>query len=241
MQTVTISACVTFRSVCVSICNSVAAGTLVALLAAGSSASADSGAPRHSLEFDVLLGNKPIGLHRFDITAGPGQSRLINSEASFDVRILGITAYRYRHRALERWEDGCLRELEATTDDNGDRLRIAAVPAAGALQLTGSGGVATLPGCTRTYAYWDRSALEQARLLNPQTGQLDPVSFTRVGTERIVVQGREVAAERHRLATGKFTMDLWYSTDGQWLQLDSTTQNGRRLRYRLRTNAKVGT
>ena len=70
------------------------------------------------LLFDVYLDGKKIGFHRFEIEdAGEGPSVL--SEASFDVKFLFVTAFRYRHNTTERWAEGCLDQIEARTDSNG--------------------------------------------------------------------------------------------------------------------------
>ena len=48
----------------------------------------------------------------------------MTSDASFVVRFLGIVAYRYSHKAVERWRGDCLVELQATTDDDGQSSRV---------------------------------------------------------------------------------------------------------------------
>ena len=68
--------------------------------------------------FDVSLDGRPIGEHRFTLRER-GDLRELTSEARFRVRILFIDAYRYEHRARERWQGDCLERLDARTDDNG--------------------------------------------------------------------------------------------------------------------------
>ena len=62
---------------------------------------------KDELTFAVSLDDKPIGRHRFRI-ADDGATRVVESEASFDVRILRVPVYRYRHRNTETWQNGCL-------------------------------------------------------------------------------------------------------------------------------------
>ena len=69
----------------------------VLLLAAGAAAAQDV-----ELRFDVTLDDRPIGTHVFRI-AGPPSARTVDSEAAFRVQLLGLTLYRYRHRATEQW------------------------------------------------------------------------------------------------------------------------------------------
>ena len=197
-----------------------------------------SATPQHlrfpQRDFAVFLDDRRIGTHRFEFIASPpGDSTTVRSAAAFTVKILGIPAYRYRHQASESWREGCLDALAASTDDNGRQQRIEARRDGGVLRVTGGAGPQALPGCVMSYAYWDRRLLSQDRLLNPQTGAYDAVGIESLGRDPLDLPGRRVAAERFRLTSDGLRIDLWYSPEGEWLQLDSTTRDGRRLRYRL--------
>lgn len=189
---------------------------LVALLVAVSAdAAVDS-----RFDFDVLLDDRRIGAHSFHVARDADGTHKVTSTAAFDVKFLGFVAYRYRHQATERWARGCLTQISSTTDDNGSRHQVT--------------GPATT-GCVVTYAYWDpQRLLQQHELLNPQTGAIDRVQFDAMGEESIMVRGAALRADRYRLRNGKLAIDLWYSKAGEWLQLDSTTDTKRMLRYRLR-------
>jgi Family of unknown function (DUF6134) len=198
------------------------APVLIGLLLAAQAAVASNS----SHEFEVLLDSRPIGTHRFDVSRASDGTHQVTSVAAFDVKFLGFNAYRYRHQATERWSRGCLAQIDASTDDNGKRLRVAR-------ELR--------DGCMSSYAYWDpEHLLKQRELLNPQTGEIDAVKVETVGEETLMVRGAPVRADRYRLRSEKFVIDLWYSKTGEWLQLDSSTDSKRQLRYRLRdSNARV--
>jgi hypothetical protein len=212
---------------------------LCALMAAVACASqAASATPQHAgfpqRDFTVFLDDRRIGTHRFEFIASPpGDSTTVKSAAAFTVKILGIPAYRYRHQARESWRDGCLDALAASTDDNGHHQRVEARREGSVLQVTGGTDAQALPGCVMSYAYWDRRLLSQDRLLNPQTGAYDVVRIEPLGRDPLDLQGRHVVAKRYRLSSDGLRIDLWYSPEGEWLQLDSTTRDGRRLSYRL--------
>jgi hypothetical protein len=182
--------------------------------------------------FDVSLDRKPIGTHRFSVRREGGGER-IHSIARFDVRILGIPAYRYRHEATERWDGGCLAAMNATTNDNGRSLQVSGLRQDERFQLE-QPAATSLPACLSAYAYWDRDRLlRQRALLNPQTGKLDALRVEAVGRETLEVKGESVQAERFRLHAAQNVIDLWYSLRGEWLRLESTA-GSRRLVYRLR-------
>jgi hypothetical protein len=161
----------------------------------------------------------------------------IFSAASFDVRMLGIAVYRYRHQAAEQWRADCLSAIDATTTDNGRTLRVSGALRAGSFQLD-KPAVAILPACVSAYAYWDRDLmLRQSKLLNPQTGKLDAARMESLGRETLALHGQAVPADRYRLLAAQNTIDLWYSPRGEWLQLESMT-GSRRLIYRLRDSKR---
>ncbi|HYF16224.1 MAG TPA: DUF6134 family protein [Ramlibacter sp.] len=74
-------------------------------------------------DFEVRLDGRPIGTHRF-VLSGPAAARQVESTARFDVTLLGIPLYRYRHEARERWRGDCLVELQSRTDDDGKPVQV---------------------------------------------------------------------------------------------------------------------
>lgn len=187
--------------------------------------------------FEVQLDGKPVGEHRFTLSplaGSSGNERRLVSVASFDVKLLGITVYRYRHEARERWQGDCLAELDARTDANGKVSTVKAQLEGQSLNVSSPAGTAPLPACSMTFAYWNPAMRRQTQLLNPQTGRGVAVQIVPVGTGMVEVRGTPVAAEHWRLTGDESPIELWYAPgSGDWLALDATV-NGRRLSYRLR-------
>lgn len=205
---------------------------LVAASAAASSPASPPPAAGGEWNFRVLLDGKEVGWHRY-VVRGDGATTEVESRAQFDVRFLLLDAYRYRHAARERWHGSCLDELESRTETNGRVEEVAATAYGETLVVAGPSGDARLPGCVKSFAYWDPRILGATRLLNSQTGKLLPVSVAERGTEPVNVAGRSVTATRHRLSAPDLQIDLWYA-DGRWVALEAPTPGGRVLRYELR-------
>lgn len=178
-------------------------------------------APTGEWNFRALLDGKPIGQHRFSVS-GEGDERKVVSEASFAVKFLGITAYRYRHKATEEWRDNCLTAMNATTDDDGKSEQVRA-----------DRNDALLKGCVMSFAYWNPAIQNQTRLLNAQTGKLETVQVKRIGSGPIEVRGKPVEATEFRITGAGNPIAVWYSAQGEWVGLDSTVAGGRKLSYRL--------
>ena len=194
-------------------------------------------APQHSLErgvaFEVLLDGRRVGTHRFDFQALADDRLQVTSRASFDVRILGITLFRYRHEANEHWQQGCLSRVDARTEENGKVLQVRGESEAGVFRLDLPRSLREARECVRAYAYWDPARLLQdQQLLNPQTGEFETVGIQRLPEEQITVLGSSVIAQRYRLRRSLGDIHLWYSRAGEWLQLERKVRDARSLHYR---------
>ena len=183
-----------------------------------------------SYDFKVFLGDKEIGFHKFMVTPHKDKT-YVNSEANFDVKFLFISAYTYLHQNSEVWKGDCLQAINATTDDNGDALYVRGKYREQTLNLQTHKGQKQLEGCIKTFAYWDPSLLNSNKLLNVQTGKLEEVNIEALGESQINRNGTLIRANHYRINNPKFNIDLWYSDNKEWLALESTTENGARLRY----------
>lgn len=182
-------------------------------------------------QFRVTLDGREIGSHRYTLEPA-GEGVLLRSEARFDVKILFVTAYRYDHQAVERWQDGCLQSLDSRTDSNGTRTAVTAADGGNGLAVARPAGKDLHPGCVLSFAYWDPRILEADQLLNSQTGELVPVRVTPLGQESVPVRGMARSASRYRISGRELQIDVWYA-DGRWIGLEALTDGGRRLRYEL--------
>ena len=220
-----------------------AAGVLVGLACVHIGAAEVVSPPTGEWNFRALLDGKPIGQHRFSVTAYAGtkvgaagtlgDERRVISEASFAVKFLGITAYRYRHKATEQWRGECLTALTATTDDDGKASSVRTEADGETLSVKTAAATQSLSGCVMTFAYWNPAIQTQTRLLNAQTGKAEVVQVNRVGSGSVEVRGQPVAATRFRITGPAEPIDVWYSAQGEWIGLDALVAGGRKLSYRL--------
>ena len=184
-----------------------------------------------NLTFDVFLGNDPIGFHRVSIEDLP-DGRRVRVEAAMKVRFLFFTAFRYHHVADERWRDDCILALETRTNNDGDRLQVAAEPLTDALEIDTGKERTRLEGCVRTFAYWAPDLLDSEFLLNTQNGNYEPVRLTELAPGPFEFNGRLYGARHYRLDVGdKASIDLWYGEDDSWQALRTTVADGRVLNY----------
>jgi hypothetical protein len=207
--------------------------TLLGFLTCLGSASQQAwSASSQTYDFKVFLGKDEIGRQRFDVST-EGEQTEVRVDAQFTVKFLYITVYTYRHTNVETWERTCLREIRAKTNDNGESFFVNGIFQNGQLQVQTQAGTWIGEGCIKTFAYWNPEWITGERLLNSQTGEHQPASILTVGEETIPVQGVPTRTTHRRIVTDKFTIDLWYTLNGRWVALHSTTKKGDILRYVL--------
>lgn len=207
--------------------------SLAAALLCGLPAAASANA---SWDFRVFLDDKEIGTHRFDLLDRGGGVRELVSQARMAVKILFVTAYTYDHHDVEHWNGDCLNRLTSKTDDNGDKYQVDVQRKGASTVVQTRGGAKTLGECVLTFAYWNPAMLKQTRLLNSQDGEHVEVKITDAGSDSIVVRGVPTEARRYELRSTnkKLSIDLWYSPTDEWLALESLTERGQKLIYKLK-------
>ena len=91
------------------------------------------------------------------------------------------------------------------------------------------------PDCARSFAYWDRSLLDSARLLNSQTGEFVPTKLSPIGSGELTIGDTEVAVEQYKLSGEGVEVTLAYTQSAQgeeeWVGLTSKVKGGRTLTY----------
>lgn len=182
--------------------------------------------------FKVFLEDEEIGQQRFAVSLNETRME-VQIEAQFDVKYWILTAYSYRHTNNETWKGECLQMIKSQTNDNGKSFFVQGTYADNRLKLVTHAGTRTVDGCIKTFAYWDQSFLSSRILLNSQTGEMDRVKVSNLGEEVISVRSKPSPATHYQIVAEKFSIDLWYSPTGEWLGLQSTTENDSRLRYVL--------
>jgi hypothetical protein len=188
---------------------------------------------QRSWDFQVFLNDKPIGNHRF-VLQPADNGYTLRTEAEFEVNVLFFTAYRYQHENVELWRDGCLKSIDAETNDNGEALIVKGSRQDNGFSLARTDGSETLGSdCVRSFAYWDLASLQDERLLNSQTGEYQQVELRPLGPDQILINGQIFDATRYALTGDDLSLQLWYGPDGDWLKLASTVESGRELRYEL--------
>ena len=219
------------------------------LLATGPALAADPAYPS-KVTYAIWRDGHRIGQHIMTFE-DKGPSKLVTIECQVEVRALGVPAYRYSHRGREEWVGGHLQSLHTTTDDNGQRFKVAAERRGEALvvERTSPAPVPTaaladqgyrgpdlqreaMPASLLPSSGWNIGQVHQSTLLNSQYGTLARVQVAKAGRETVQAAGGSVQTTRYRY-TGDLRMEQWFDDKGRWVKGTFTAFDGSTIEYIL--------
>jgi len=188
--------------------------------------------PAHEWRFAVSIDAIPVGEHRYVVT-DEGEVRRVSVDARFRVHLLVVDAYVWEQHVDETWRGNCLASLASRTVEQGRVTTVAGHVRDDAFVVRGAKGEVVLPGCQMTFAYWNPQVLAQRELINAQTGEATPVEVEHLHDDTQAVRGVTLPTQHWRMRTARNTIELWYSTAGDWVAMRTTTRDGHVVVYRL--------
>lgn len=181
------------------------------------------------IAFQVMREEVKIGTHEVRFRRD-GERLEVDVEIDLNVTFLGMSLYRYRHRAQEVWSGGRLVALRSTTDDNGERHELAGRADTEGFVVRTASGQAVFPSEAVPSSHWNRIWLEGRPLINTQTGQRIDFAVRRLGPETVATASGAKAAERFSI-TGALRKEIWFDSAGQWTATRFKAPDGSTISY----------
>ena len=193
------------------------------------------GAHHDSLDqrhFDIYREGKQIGTHTI-IRRSLDDRLVVEARSRISIKLLGIELYRFRYNTREVWDGHGLLQLVASVDDDGEQSSIEG-------RRTGdhfvwSDGRTEFSHAMPVYPtnHWNAGVLEQNAVLNTLTGKINSVTILDEGRETLEYAGSSQPALRYRY-DGELQLVSWYDSQGRWLAMRFTTDDGSTIEYRCR-------
>jgi Domain of unknown function (DUF6134) len=175
-------------------------------------------AAQRDLRFRALRHGSPIGEHR--ITFRPDGDRLaVDTHIDIAVKVLLLTAFRFKHEAEELWHAGRLVSVKSTTDDNGTLLRVTGNAVEDGFRIVGEDGPFLAAGHLLTSnALWDSRIVRENRLIDVQHGGEIGLVTKPLGDEQVDTPQGPVRASRHQMITPYYAGSVFHDSDGRWVK-----------------------
>jgi len=198
-------------------------------------ASFDAQAASKTLEYTVLRDGKPIGTHAYTIDTN-GADTQVQVSTDIQVKVLFITAYKFKHNSQEVWSNGRLVSLKSTTDDDGTDKALTAKAEDGKITLDSMvkgqdrrqfAAAAAIPA-----SLWNPAIVTQTAIVNTLDGKLMKVKVANVGSEQVDAGGAKVTAHHYKIS-GELTRDLWFDDAGRLVRVSFPDKTSTEIVYAL--------
>ncbi len=204
----------------------------VAPALAQDSYSASQPAPATTVKFAVMRNGAQIGTNSIRF-GRDGSDTTVQMVTHVKVGFAFLTLYRFDQTENERWADGRLLALDATTDDNGTVHRASAAAQDGRIVVHCDGKVsATPPASIIPFSLWNPALVAQNVALDTRDGGLESIRVADRGEETVMVQGRSRRAHHYQIMSS-FPEDVWYDDNDQLVRVELKGSDGSTILYQM--------
>ena len=200
-----------------------------ATMALPSLAPAEPWPPTTTLNFEIMRNGNPIGTSTVRLRR-QGEETVAEIATHIAVKFASFTVYRFDQTETEHWAQGRLVALNAHTDDNGTVHRVTAARSGDGLAVEADGRTREVDPGIVPVSLWNPSTLGKRLALNPQDGQVTPLSVVDHGPEQLVLQGRALTARHYSIRTS-FPQDVWYDEHDRLVRVELSASDGSKIRY----------
>ena len=181
------------------------------------------------IRFEIRRQGKPVGSHvvSFERAGGAIRSR---SAVHLAVDFLYFTAFRYRFESHALWREGLFERIDVDIDDNGKKLRLAAIYDGERTSVSGTAGALTVPAPLQATEHWNAEILTQHQVFNTLTGKINNVAIRPGHTEWVETERGPVAATVYHYS-GDLVIDVWYDERGRWVKMRFKGRDGSLIDY----------
>ena len=178
--------------------------------------------------FTVLKDGDPVGHHSFAFEC-EGDRIEIQEKTDIEVRLAMIPIYSFEHEARQLWEHGQVVRIDATTNDNGEKLDITVRPNGHGYIRTINGRVDKFDESTTVLAFWNKDTLKHHAFFSAVEDKKLDASFQFLGQERMTLGGQQLDVEHYRMV-GDEERDLWFDDASRVVKV-AFERHGSQLEY----------
>jgi hypothetical protein len=213
-------------SIAVRACSAIVIATLGSL---ANAAAVAASAPAETMRFAIMRNGEQIGTHAIEISH-TGAETNVRIATDLAVKVLFVTAYRLQHSAVERWVNGQLVAFNSSTDNNGVRHKVSASRSPSGLEVEADGKTTRVDQNVLPASLWNAELMRRKAAMDPQDGQVDPISVTDDGTEELNLGVRTLKAHHYEIK-GRYSQDVWYDERGRLVQVKLFGRDGSVISY----------
>jgi Family of unknown function (DUF6134) len=183
-----------------------------------------------ALRFAIMRNGAQIGSSSININR-TGNETLVNIATDVDVKVLFITAYRFKETESERWTNDHLVTLNSTTDNNGTHHKLSAAQTPSALSVDVDGKTTMVDRNIVPSSFWNPQFLQHTTVLDTEDGVVSPMSVVDHGLDQLNIDGKAIKAHHYSIKS-RYPEDVWYDERQNLVQLQLTGSDGSTITYK---------
>lgn len=182
--------------------------------------------------YTITRDGEPIGTQKLEFTAEGDDGLVVMTDVEIDVRVLGVSFYRFTQHIEERWKGGRLDSLLSKTVDDGDERLVELKREGDRLKGHYNDKARDVDGRLIPSTLWHPEAIHQTAVLDTVRGRVHQVQVTDKGRVAIVLATGQQNARRFGF-TGELNRDVWYGEDQIILAAEMKARDDSIIRQQL--------
>ena len=180
--------------------------------------------------FDVIRKNKVIGSIETNFKKNE-ENLIITTKVDIEVKILFVTAYKFKQISKEIWKNDEFIKIESHADFEDEReYFVSGEDIDDNFIAKGMDGELILNKDILPLNYWNKDILKEKEIFDTQKGIVRQITVKQLDNENIKIKDKEIEAEKYILNATKNPKDkgpfpeytLWYSKNGELIRFKFT-------------------
>ena len=194
----------------------------------------------NELVFDLYRNNQFIGQHIY-LFNRDGQNLIVQNTINFEIKILGITLYKYFSKGQEQYIDGKFHSFSSMTKQNKKEKFVKIYKNEDQFFIEGSSYKGEAPKDFIIGTWWNHLIVKSNAQISAASGRIIEQNVKFIGKETIKINNEKYSALRFNFFSSdpslskdkKLNMDVWYDEKSlMWLK--ASFDNDGYWEYRLK-------
>ena len=194
----------------------------------------------NELVFDLYRNNQFIGQHIY-LFNRDGQNLIVQNTINFEIKILGITLYKYFSKGQEQYIDGKFHSFSSITKQNKKEKFVKIYKNEDQFFIEGSSYKGEAPKDFIIGTWWNHLIVKSNAQISAASGRIIEQNVKFIGKETIKINNEKYSALRFNFFSSdpslskdkKLNMDVWYDEKSlMWLK--ASFDNDGYWEYRLK-------
>ncbi len=180
----------------------------------------------NELVFDLYRNNQFIGQHIY-LFNRDGQNLIVQNTINFEIKILGITLYKYFSKGQEQYIDGKFHSFSSMTKQNKKEKFVKIYKNEDKFFIEGSSYKGEAPKDFIIGTWWNHLIVKSNAQISAASGRIIEQNVKFIGKETIKINNEKYSALRFNFFSSdpslskdkKLNMDVWYDEKSlMWLK-----------------------